>query len=574
MRAQDPVAGRAIPAGWLAALLVTALAAMLYSGARENSVTVDEMAHLPAGLVYLTSGRFATYHHNPPLVRMLAAIPVTAAGIAVPAAADIDDRWRLGMAFQRALGSSYHAVFLRSRMVIAAITCATAMLLFAASRRASGDAVALVALTLFCFSPTVLAHGALVTTDAGFMLAFLATVCSTVAAIRAPTWRRSLGLGTVLGLAQLTKFTALLLYPVVIAIAVLATLPRDGWAQPWARLAGRARVARMVVVVALSLLWLNAGYLFQGSGLSLAQYRLGDSRLAALAASPLGSVPLPLPGDYILGFDAQAQEASGRFEVYLGGQRSRAGWWYYYPLALLYKEPAPLFVLLAAVVGLGAARRLPLSAVLMGSSAITVACFVAFVAGTNVDLGVRYLLFLLPLLHFIAAHVASPPFTRGRRLVVGACLAWYAASSLRAYPDYLSYFSEAVGGVERGHEYLADSNLDWGQDLLRLRAWMAERGVESVALSHYGLVDPGSYGIAYEPLGPSPVSDRVVISANHLLGIDPWAGGAMYVAPYRDLVPRERIGATLWVFDTIRGVSTPLPPAAGASPPPRATPPR
>lgn len=119
------------------------------------------------------------------------------------------------------------------------------------------------------------------------------------------------------------------------------------------------------------------------------------------------------------------------------------------------------------------------------------------------------------------------------------------------HPHYIAYFSEVCGGAERGHQFLADSNLDWGQDLLRLRRFMQENNIPSVAISHFGLVDPRAYGIDCAPLTKPNGPETVVISINHLLGIDPW-GQAAAVGPYRGREPRARVGYSLWVFDRIR----------------------
>jgi hypothetical protein len=515
-------------------------------------VTVDELAHLPAGLVYWRTGQFGLYHHNPPLLRLLAAAPLAAAGVEAPEVAPDANRWRVGVAFQRALGERYHRSFLPARAVIAALTCLTALLLFAVARRALGWEAAALALALFCLNPLVLAHGALVTTDAGFALAFFATCVAAVAWLRRPSWARSLGLGVLLGLAQLTKFTALLLLPVLLlAILALPWLARRLHGEGglgWLRLSGVARGLRGAAVLLTALLVLDAGYLFQGVGLPLAAHPLRHPLLRVLADSPLGALPWPLPANYVLGFDAQYREASGKFAVYLLGQLGTGGWWYYYPLALLFKLPLGFHVLLAALLVAVARRRVAPSLLLVGSLGVPAFALAAFVLLTDIDIGVRYLLFLLPFACLALAHWARPPLTRGRLWLIGACLASCAGAALLNHPHHLAYFSELCGGPSRGHRFLADSNLDWGQDLLRLRRFMREQGIDSVALSSFGLVDAGVYGIDHVPLDHPAAPETVVISVNHLLGIDPW-GQAAGVEPYRGREPRARVGHSLWVFD-------------------------
>jgi hypothetical protein len=542
----------------MAIALIVLMCAMLYGSTRQLSVTVDEFAHLPAGIAYYQTGDFAAYNQNPPLLRLIAAAPLVMRGVTVPGGTT--DRWALGTAFMRSHAQNYQALYEMARVMMLLLTAGAAYLLYALARGALGHRAALVALVLFCFSPTVLAHGALVTTDAGFALAFLATCATGARFLVKPSWTRTLVFGSVLGLAQLTKFSALMLYP--ISLLALLLFPLASTFCPalrdfgWPRLAVTSRISRALAAAAVSLLWLNAGYLFQGTGEVLAGHVYSDPFFTSLASTSFGFFPLPLPREFVYGLDAQMAESSGHFMVYLFGKASATGWWYYYPVALLLKEPLPLWILLG-VVGVDVIRRKrQVTPALLGAAAVASGSLILFMALTNIDIGVRYLLFLLPLLYFIAAHGAAGASTRFRRIMLGGLLTWYCASSLASYPNYLSYFSDVVGGSSNGYRYLADSNLDWGQDLITLKRWMASRGVHAVALSHFGLVDPSVYGIVSEPLSASPRESAVVISVNHLLHIQPW-DQSPFIERYRHRKPRERIGQTLWVFDPVPAAQQP-----------------
>jgi hypothetical protein len=236
--------------------------------------------------------------------------------------------------------------------------------------------------------------------------------------------------------------------------------------------------------------------------------------------------------------------------VYLIGKTTTDGWWYYYPLALLLKLPLPFFLLLGGVGLALATRRLRPSPLLVGCLVTPVVSLAAFVALTDIDLGVRYLLFLLPFLYWAIAHLYDVCATRPvLRWTLASVLLWYVASSLVGGPHYIAYFSEGIGGWSRGHHWLADSNLDWGQDLVRLREAQTNGTLPPVVvLSHFGLVDPAVYGVRYERLSTRSRAERVVISINHLLGISPFQD-TPGVAPYRDRAPVGRIGASLWVFE-------------------------
>jgi hypothetical protein len=84
-------------------------------------------------------------------------------------------------------------------------------------------------------------------------------------------------------------------------------------------------------------------------------------------------------------------------------------------------------------------------------------------------------------------------------------------------PRYLQYFHELAGGPAGGHRWLVDSNLDWGQDLIRLRRYMEQRGIPAVHLAYFGRVDPSVYGVRFLPLEPG-ARGPVVVSASFLMG--------------------------------------------------------
>ena len=543
-------------AGWrraAPALPIAVLAALLIHTGLETSVTADEFAHLPSGLAYWQTGDFSIYNQSPPLLRLLAAGPVALAGVEAPLEGGPLERWHLGERFQIAHAAAYHEIFLAARLVVVILTCTLAALLFWAGSRAIGPGGAWLAAGLFAVCPTVLAHGGLVTTDAGFALAFFGTCAAAARLFARPSWLAALGLGVVLGLAQLTKFTALLLYPMLLLFA--AALPHvAGWlaggeALGWVatRPAQRARFVAGALLV--SVLILNAGYGFQGTGRALASHEFTHPLLRGVAGTPLGWLPFPLPEQFLIGFDDQYREASSHFSVYLLGETRRGGWPQYYLVTLFLKLPLPLFLLLGALGVLLIRGRIPLTPVLAGSLAVVAVGFALFAAITDIDLGVRYLLFLLPFLHLAVAHLALPPVSRVRQALLGFGFGWFAISSLLNHPQYLAYFSEAVGGPRQGHRYLADSNLDWGQDLIRLRRFMDAQGLTRVALSNFGLVDPAVYGIAWDPLpaASEPAPPVAVVSVNHLLGIHPW-GKPPGVERYRGRAPDARVGWSLWVF--------------------------
>jgi hypothetical protein len=141
---------------------------------------------------------------------------------------------------------------------------------------------------------------------------------------------------------------------------------------------------------------------------------------------------------------------------------------------------------------------------------LAVACF-----WLDVTLGIRYLLPIFPLLFVFIATQLAPTGRGWRRVAVLAACGWLTIASLWIHPHYLAYFNEAAGGPSRGHRYLLDSNVDWGQDLGTLGEYLAERGNPTVWLAYFGAEKPEDHGIRSRRLkGCRPVKGLVAISTN------------------------------------------------------------
>ena len=88
--------------------------------------------------------------------------------------------------------------------------------------------------------------------------------------------------------------------------------------------------------------------------------------------------------------------------------------------------------------------------------------------------------------------------TRPHHVFVGiatvAMLAWHVAESATIRPDYLAYFNQLAGGPSEGYKHLADSSLDWGQDLPALKQWLDREGLQRPGASHVYLSRFGTPG--------------------------------------------------------------------------------
>ena len=190
------------------------------------------------------------------------------------------------------------------------------------------------------------------------------------------------------------------------------------------------------------------------------------------------------------------------------------------------------------------------------------ALWLASSLSSRIDLGLRHILPVYPFLFVVASRLAV---LRLRRpwvpLLVGVPLLTTATSTLRVIPHQLAYFNELVGGPAEGYRYLSDSNLDWGQDLKGLRAYMDQQGVSMIYLSYFGNASPSYYGIPYQylpadgPLGPAPQEgpprnakcEVLAISVVNLQGVY-FREKDLYHWLY-DRTPVAKIGYSIFVYD-------------------------
>ena len=509
---------------WISILLVGIIGISIFRIILTYSVfnqTWDEGVHLAAGMEWMDRGAYTYEALHPPLARVSVALAPYVAGLR---SFGLADPWSEGNEILHARGSYTYNLAL-ARLGVLPFFVLAAGILWVGSRAVFGRAVALLGVLLFTTLPPVLAHAGVATTDMPFTGTFLLALLSFVLWLERPTLTRGLLLGAATGLAVLAKFSALVFLPSCGAALLLcrwvATRGVHHETAP-----GRSRRAAGVSVAALTafmVVW--TGYRFSVKPLTTASERphatvdrfFGPSgRLHDLGYSVVEAVPLPAP-ELLLGVNqARHINAEGR-KSYLLGEVREEGWWYFFPVALGVKTP--IAFLLLAFIGLVAQARLARRTkdwlpVVPGTAALAL---LLICLTSKIDIGVRHILPIYPLLAVAAGFgVVSLWNIRRRRLLTHAAvigmIAWHLVSSARAHPDYLAYFNEFVG--RRPEHFLINSDLDWGQDLLRLSAALRARRVETVSIAYNGSADLSRHGLpSFQRLVPhQPVSGWIAIS--------------------------------------------------------------
>lgn len=520
-----------------------------------KSPTVDEFAHLPAGYYYWKTGDFTLYAKNPPLIRLLCSLPLLSLDLSADTGRPHESwggwrPWIFGTDFMRQNAGLYERAFMLGRLPVVFLALLLGWYVFRWSRELYGPHGGILSLFLYGFCPNILAHSRLATTDVGcacFMFLAVYYYWRSFTHYGHGSW---IATGICSGLALLSKFTALLLLPVfVVLLFTGAWLVKNG---PTVRpFTGRVKPAfparlfghtlRLFRVTIIALLLINLGYGFQGGLKPLQAMTLESRFFQAVAGSPLGRVPLPLPKVFVQGLDQQKFDAEqGEFLNYLRGEFSRKGWWYYFIYAFFVKTPIALHIMILAS-GWLMVRHRRISRADPFLLVPIFGCLAAFSFFNQLQVGLRYILPLFPFL-FVwigrLGRLALPrPWLRWGAVMI---LIGYAASSVSVFPDYLAYFNGWAGGPDNGHRHLLDSNLDWGQDLKRLKDHMDTAGIGEVGLAYFGHVAPEIYGIRYHLIGDRPESGDIAISANYLYGLP-------YLITYGEHPVPVRPGAFQWL---------------------------
>ena len=354
----------------------------------------------------------------------------------------------------------------------------------------------LFSLFLYVFCPNIIAHARLATTDVYCSFFMFISVYAFKKYVRRTTRDNLILLSVTVGLAQLTKQTALLLFPILLVLSGLDIFHRS--TNNRFHLTKRL-VYHSLLLVFIVLLIVNLGYCFRGSGSSLRDYRewfqteypdaaeiLPPAR-GGVIATVLDLVPIPLPWAYVeelvLGayYNATGQ---GHGPVYLLGELSQYGHWYYFLVAFLLKTPLSVVALFAITFWMTIKSKqdsLASDETALLVTAGIILLFFSFCATARI--GIRYILPMYPFLYVFLGKIAGEAMTRWKSCFVAGLSIYLVASSVSYYPHYISYFNELIWDRTRLYKYLADSNLDWGQNNNYLSAYLKRHAHEAIHIN-------------------------------------------------------------------------------------------
>lgn len=496
--------------GLLLTLITIVAMARVATTHRVFTQTIDEPAHVAAGYAYLSGEGYTVDASHPPLARILMALPLKMEGIPASSHPDFVNRGNEVLYHHDdARTHVQRARFGNLLFLSIAIVC-TALW----ARRVFGDAISLIAAALLACLPPFLGHAGLATTDAPAAAMIVAALFALVVALERPTARNAILLGLAIGAGVLSKFSFVAFFPVT-ALAVWLTV----------RIKPAMRVMAIAIVTAALVIW--AGYAFD-FGRAPADYA-GFAEV--MLPDALARLPLPAPMLFV-GMGIVKMHNSAGHNSYLFGDVSNDGFWYYFPVLLFFKTPLPFLAFALR----GAFSRKTLQLTLPALAILGVAM------STDINIGIRHILPLYPMLAIIAAYGIAALWRE--RLFVVAMLAWLVIGTSLAHPDYLAWFNEAAGA--HPERIAVDSNLDWGQDVWRLRNFLREQKAPEVSVLYAGNAWLFAHGIhAPRQLRPYTPQQGWIVVSETALALQGRNGEYRWLT---DVYRYSRVGKSLRVY--------------------------
>ena len=501
---------------WLPCTVVVLLLVMMaeiFLSTRQVSASWDEGDHIFSGYMNWKHGEYDLNPEHPPLVKLIAALPLLPLQLKVPP--------RQGRYFKdeayyggRALlfhngphdGGRYTAdsLLLRAHMAVSVFALTLALLLFFASREMFGPAAGLIAMTLFVFDPTILTNAPFVTTDSAAACLFFASVYVFYRYFKAPSWQRVLVCGLTFGLALVSKHSTILLLPILLLLAAVELAGRRiEQHRPMTHRELLRVAAALLAMAALALVVMWGFYSFR-----FAMHPVGENMHPLLPQLSSLSPPIAavihfflmhhlLPQSYLYGL-VDVQRVGNHMPSYIFGKLHAHGVWYYFPVALSLKWSAGVLGLLCLslyAVARGAWRSWREICFL----SLPALVYLAVAMAGPLNIGVRHVLPVFPFVFALAAGGAAWLMRQRRAWLfpIGLLLAWHVVDSVRMFPNYMPYANIFWGGPSKTHLYLSDSATDWGQELKWTRQYLDAHHIHNCWFAYFPapFLLPADYGI-------------------------------------------------------------------------------
>jgi len=563
----------------------------------QESQTVDEGVHLAAGYSYLRTWDFRLNPEHPPLLKELAAFPLLFFGDKVnqPFGSETwsnANQWLFAKELLYESELSADTILLLGRIPIMLLSVILGIFVFKWSRELFGIYGGLLALTLYCFSPTIIAHSRYVTTDIGMAAFYFITIYYFYKYLKERKKSQLLLSAMFCSFAVVSKFSALFLLPTLLLIFVLALIYQrcsNPFVKPIKTFFINAGVFLTIIICTTLIVYgfefkkplddlkVQNLYALQDKIISedtIDTLRTEEQKLISITDTATQSgkniqwfaqnVPVPAYS-YFKGVISLLLHNYNGHTAYLMGNYTDYGWWYYFPIAFLVKTQTALFSLLLLLLltqSIYITRKKyykPLRSIFFRIPfhiyviVITIAVYAAFSLTGYLNIGVRHIIPLYPFIYVSLGSLAVSKFysfKKSKAVIVGTLLLYYISSPFIIYPHFLAYFNDISGGPTNGPSYLVDSNIDWGQDVKKLQKYLRKNNISYVCMSYFGQTKLEYYDIDFRYLPQNP-RVSVIKNLNCVVAI---SVTSLYskkgeFAWLKEFTPTDKIGYSIYIYD-------------------------
>jgi len=547
--------------------LLAIMSLQMFAVTWRKNITVDEIVMIPSAYYHLVDADFQLVNEHPALPKILAAIPLLFVQPNEttwdPTRSNAEDfKWERIGRFWNDNANKFQSIGFWSKVPMILLTIGLGILIFLFTRELFGPRAAVIAVALFTLEPTTLGHGRVVQTDGPAAFGYFLFFTALYYYVSKNTWRRAVYLGAAIGIALLTKYSMLL-----VGLVVAPTLIIVWWRASWRLVVP----IQTVIVVVTMLLVIDAAYFFKLAALSNVDYEwiASNFRIHTQAVTLLvQTLRYLVPKEFLLGILFQIVHNRNGHSASLLGMYSQTGWWYYFPVALVLKTTIP-FLLLSLASSVWASVRVVLQRDFRFIwLLIPAAIYMIFVLFSHIDIGVRYMLPLIPFMIVLSAWMIDELSKMKWRIagiaIAGVLVGWIAIEAWRAYPNHIVYMNQFASRAPHWW-YLSDSNVEWGEDLRGLAQYLHERGERRVldaTLGGFGILR--FYGIecadgldkqrnksddpTYIAIGASYLNGSTIPEGPAGTGRDTLNGRVNLLDEYRYRQPEAIIGGSIYVF--------------------------
>lgn len=580
--------------------------------AKNDSAIFDETAHIPAGFSYLSQHDMRLNPEHPPMIKDFAAIPLLFMHLNFDTgqkfwAADVNGQWDAGKSFLWESGNNPDLIIFWSRFPIILVSLLLGWLIFKWTRELAGTVAGIFALTLYAFDPNILGHNHFVTTDIGIATFVAFSFYYFLRFIKEPTWKNVLIGGIFLGLLQLAKFSSITVLPIFGLVLIAFPLIKkessgvqNNFKNKFKKVGEYLGKGVLALLVSLIVVW--AVYFINNFDMpkkKLAEtinyyFDAKDENAKAVYTNKAllllneNSITRPM-SEYLLGLSMVFKRVSGGNGAYFMGQVSSTAFPAYFPTVFLIKEPLPTLFFILCSLAIIIFIFLKSSVEIFRKSALKIFPSVLEYARThiveislfsfillysyisitgNLNIGLRHLFPMFPFIYILVAQSIVEFIKKIRsanaRFISTAIITAFSllliAQTVLAYPYYMSYFNESVGGPKNGYNFVTDSNADWGQDLKRLQIFLGNHPeIDKIRVDYFGGGMPSYYlGDKFIPWWDSkrPMENGwYAISTNFLQG-SIYSAGSSTANSYRRLQnkkPLYQVGTSVLIYHLTPG---------------------